>query len=635
MNRLSAGFAESMASWSKAHPYLVAILAPACIVLLRLLVVDRLIGSKHPILLFLVAVIVAAWIGGLKPGLLATAISSFTLLYFYFPSEELDSESSSDWTRVLMFVIVSLVVSGCFELMKRAQRSKDSLIAALRVSEDRFRLLSSQAPVGIFQTDSVGNCLYVNECWCDLAGIPADEALGRGWLKALDPRDRERVASLWDDSARSGRNFSAEYRFVTPAGKVSWLQSSARPIHDADGHILGYLGTVTDITARNEFEQSLKDADRRKDEFLATLAHELRNPLAPMSYALELWRLEQPEGGPLDYVRKVINQQLQQMTRLIEDLLDVSRITRGKIQLQMQPLDVRALVNRSIEAIRPFVETCGHKLTVSLPDEPVLVSGDEARLTQVLGNLLHNASKYTGRNGALSVSVVSQDGRASIKVRDNGPGIPADMLTSIFEMFRQVDNTLTRSQGGLGIGLTLARQLVELHGGTIQARSEGAGRGSEFEIRLPCLAAAPDAAGRQALTEAHPLPRRRVLIVDDTQAAADTFGMMLNAMGQETQVALSGPAALELASEQHPDAIFLDIAMPEMDGYEVARRIRANADLAGTVLVAVTGFGQQEDRRRAFAAGFTHHLVKPAKLDALEAILMSLPEREMSSTPLA
>ncbi|HEY2893877.1 MAG TPA: PAS domain S-box protein, partial [Pirellulales bacterium] len=279
MNRPPAALVESIGSFLKSHPYLVAIVAPACIVLLRFLLLDSLLGHKYPVLLFLVAVIVSAWIGGLKPGLLATAISAITLNFFYLPPEGLESNSSSELTRVFMFLIVSLVVSSCFELMNRAQRGKDALIAALRVSEDSFRLLSTQAPVGIFQTDSVGNSVYVNECWCDLAGMSPAEANGRGWVKALDPRDRQRVTQLWDESARSGTSFSAEYRFTTPAGKVSWLQGSARPIQDADGQILGYLGTVTDITARNEFEQSLRDADRRKDEFLATLAHELRNPL--------------------------------------------------------------------------------------------------------------------------------------------------------------------------------------------------------------------------------------------------------------------------------------------------------------------------------------------------------------------
>ena len=246
---------------------------------------------------------------------------------------------------------------------------------------------------------------------------------------------------------RSGKNFSAEYRFRTPTGKVSWLQGSARPLRGEDGWIVGYLGTVTDITARNDFEQSLKDADRRKDEFLATLASELRNPLAPMSNALQLWRLEQPGGGPLAYLREIIERQLQQRTRLIEDLLDVSRITQGKIQLQKLPLDVRPLVNRSIEAIRPFLEACGHTLTVSLPDEPIFVSGDETRLTQVLGNLLHNASKYTGANAQFGSRWPAMSPHVRISVRDNGPGIPADMLTHIFEMFRQVDGTLTRLAG--------------------------------------------------------------------------------------------------------------------------------------------------------------------------------------------
>lgn len=372
----------------------------------------------------------------------------------------------------------------------------------------------------------------------------------------------------------------------------------------------------------------LADGDRRKDEFLATLAHELRNPLTPISNALQLWPLIENDDAEMDNIRAIMDRQVHQITRIIDDLMDVSRITRGKIELHKQPVDLSTLLQGAIESIQPYIESCGQQVTVTLPTEPVLVDGDLVRLTQVFGNLLNNAAKYTGRNGVIWASASRRGDMALVSIRDNGSGIPQHMLSDIFDMFRQVDGTLKRSHGGLGIGLTLVKQLVELHGGTVEARSEGPGMGSEFIVTLPTFLAAggPAAAGTvHRSTKFRALPQRRILVVDDNQPAAQTLAMMLQRMGQEVAVVHDGQAAIDWAVTHKPDAVFLDIAMPEMDGYEVACRLRGYSETATTVLVALTGYGQDSDRRRAFEAGFDHHMVKPPNIDSLENVLLALP----------
>ena len=375
-------------------------------------------------------------------------------------------------------------------------------------------------------------------------------------------------------------------------------------------------------------EERLLEADRRKDHFLAVLAHELRNPLAPLSNALQVWPLVENDRFETESLREVMDRQVQQMVRLIDDLLDVSRITRGKVTLQKQPVDVNLVVQSALETTQPLIDACGHQLTVVTPSTPLMVEGDVARLVQVVGNVLNNAAKYTGRNGQIWLVVETDQGQAVIRVRDNGPGIPEPMLAQVFDMFVQVDSTLVRSHGGLGIGLTLCESLVRMHGGTIEARSEGVGKGSEFIMRLPVLRE-PKAlpAGQLAVRNIVSLPAHRVLVVDDLAASASTLAMVLRRLGQTVETAHDGEAALELVQTFRPDVAFLDIGMPGMDGYELAHRLRQDPALEGLVLVALTGYGQEDDRRQAFDAGFNHHLVKPASMDAIQQLLLTAPTR--------
>jgi signal transduction histidine kinase len=382
-----------------------------------------------------------------------------------------------------------------------------------------------------------------------------------------------------------------------------------------------------EIRERKEMENALRDADRRKDEFLATLAHELRNPLTPLSYALQLWPAMAEDRSEAEQLWAMMDRQVQQMTRLINDLMDVARITRGKMPLERQRVSAQALISDAIEAIRPLVQARSHELVISLPDDPIYVDGDVARLTQALGNILHNAVKYTQRNGKIWVTLEPQTDKAVIRIRDNGPGIPEHMLSEIFEMFRQVDQTLERAHGGLGIGLTLVKKMIEVHGGSVEATSEGPGLGSEFIVRLPTLAS--DAVAEQAdadrLAARDGLPCHRILVVDDLQESAQTLATMLRSIGQQVWVAHDGASAIDLAAANKPNVAFLDVAMPGMDGYELARRLRAHGELTGLWLAALTGYGQDEDRLRAYKAGFDHHITKPANLQALRELLLRIP----------
>ncbi|HEV7913529.1 MAG TPA: ATP-binding protein, partial [Albitalea sp.] len=362
----------------------------------------------------------------------------------------------------------------------------------------------------------------------------------------------------------------------------------------------------------------------------ATLAHELRNPLAPITNALEILRLKDPVDAEMRWTRDIIDRQVRQMTRLVDDLLDVARITRGKIQLRRERVALAGIVNGAIEAARPLIEAGGHTLQLSLPDEPVWLDADPTRLTQVLLNLINNAAKYTGSGGRIVVGATVTGGEVRITVRDNGIGIAPEHLSHVFEMFSQVAPALERSQGGLGIGLALARGLVELHRGRIEAHSDGVGTGSEFSVCLPLaegMRAAPVPV--RAADSGRAGPSLRVLAVDDNRDAAESLAVMLQLFGHEVATAHDGDDALALGRRFDPDVVLLDIGMPGMNGYEVARRWRQTPDGARAMVVALTGWGQEEDRRRAIAAGFDHHLTKPVApadlLQVLEAAQLRQP----------
>jgi signal transduction histidine kinase/CheY-like chemotaxis protein len=368
--------------------------------------------------------------------------------------------------------------------------------------------------------------------------------------------------------------------------------------------------------------EALREADRRKDEFLATLAHELRNPLAPLRNSLEILRMPQANEAMRDKARQMMERQLAQMVRLVDDLLDVSRITTGKLGIRKSLLEVQAAVRDAIETARPYVESRNHQLEVQLPSQALCVEGDRTRLAQVFANLLHNAAKYTEPGGYITLSLAAEGDEAVARVRDNGIGLAPESLAAIFDMFVQVDRSLERQQAGLGVGLTLSRQLVGLHNGTISAKSEGAGKGSEFTVRLP-LAGATLPQSRAHAPPPHAGQRRRILLADDNADFAASLAAVLSARGHEVRVARDGAEALATAAAFNPDFAFLDLGMPKVHGYEVARRLRELPATAECVLVAVTGWGHEDDRNRAREAGFDRHLVKPVDAADIDAILAS------------
>lgn len=424
------------------------------------------------------------------------------------------------------------------------------------------------------------------------------------------------------------RDFEEEMVFED--GQRVHLLGQAMPLRDELGQVRGAVAAFIDITERKQAEQErerlleeLRDQDKRKDEFLATLAHELRNPLAPLRNGLEVLRMGGLSGEMAEEVRSMMERQLEQMVRLIDDLLDLSRISRGKIELRKERVELAKIVQTALETSRPAIDEAGHELQISVPTGPVYVDADVTRLAQVISNLLNNAAKYTERGGRIRLAVERRGGEVIVTVRDNGIGIPAHMLPHVFDMFTQVDRNLERSQGGLGIGLSIVKRLVEMHGGSVEARSDGHGMGSEFIVRLPVVLSVtqPQADDAEPI---HPSSRRRILVVDDNRDAAMSLAMMLKVMGNDVKTANDGLEALDVAAVYRPDLILLDIGMPRLNGYETAKQIREQAWGKRIRLVALTGWGQDNDRRKSQDAGFDSHMVKPIDPAALKKLLASI-----------
>jgi PAS domain S-box-containing protein len=512
---------------------------------------------------------------------------------------------------------------------------------ALRESEHRLRTLSDNLPLGaVYQVlgDREGRrrFLYISAGVERLLGLtPAEVMADAAALYGLvHEEDRPRVAALEEVALRDLAPFDCEFRSRTRSGGLVWVHARSAPRPLATGQV-AWEGILSDVTARKRAEEavrsqaeSLRDADRRKDEFLATLAHELRNPLAPLRNALEVLKLAGGNPEIAEQARGMMERQLGQMVRLIDDLLDVSRITRGRLELRRERVELASVVRCAVEGSRPHIEASAHRLTVALPPEPVWLDADPVRLAQVFANLLTNAAKYTDRGGRIGLTAEPRGGEVVVSVRDTGIGIAAEHLPRLFQMFSQVAPALERSQGGLGIGLSLVKGLVEMHGGVVEARSEGPGRGSEFVIRLPVapadLAKELQHAGSGGGETNR--PRRRVLVADDNRDAADSLAMMLRLAGHEVHATHDGREAVEAAEWFRPDVAFLDIGMPRLNGLDAARLIREEPWGREVVLVAVTGWGQEEDKRRAAEAGFDGHLTKPVAPADLQSLLQSTPE---------
>lgn len=511
------------------------------------------------------------------------------------------------------------------EIARRATQAIDNarLYNNLRESEERYRAIVEGQSEMVCRFHPGGTILFGNGAYARALGASPESLVGTDFWDYVTEQDKPAVRRLLDQLCPENPEVRIENRFESSGG-VRWTLWTNRALaFDANGRATEVQSSGIDITDRKRAEEALREAHQRKDEFLATLAHELRNPLAPISAGLELLKLAIHDPETLEETRATMERQVQQMVRLIDDLMDVSRITRGKLRLRSSRVELAAIVKTAVEATRPFVETACHQLTVDLPEEPVLLHADSARLAQILSNLLSNACRYTPGSGRIWLTADRQGQEAVVSVKDTGIGIPQEMLGSIFEMFTQVDGQQQSGHTGLGIGLTLVKSLVEMHGGSISVHSDGVGRGSEFVVRLPVLdhpvADLPSAP--RAVTSRPVVGNYRILIVDDNQAAAEMLGMVVRMLGNTVAVAHDGPEALEAAREFQPEIVLLDLGMPKMDGCEVAQRIRQQPWGKNITLVALTGWGQEEDKRRTMEAGFDHHVVKPADLAALEKIL--------------
>ena len=498
----------------------------------------------------------------------------------------------------------------------------DTVANALSESEGRLKALFSNAAVGMAEITGDGKFALVNDALCRILDETRDRLLKRSIGDVTHVEERDQVVSQLKRLARGEReSVTAERRFVRRDGETIWVKLAVALARDAGNSDVRGVAVIEDITERKHAEEDLREADRRKDEFLATLAHELRNPLAPIRNSLHIFRMKAVQDPTVERVTEMMERQVAHMVRMVDDLLEVSRVSRGKIELRKERVDLAGILRSAVDTSLPLIETAKHKLSVEIPEVPLVLEADPVRLSQVFANLLNNSAKYTPAGGNIAISVTVDADHAVICVKDNGEGIPPQMIGRVFNMFMQV-NTGVRAQGGLGIGLTLARTLVHLHGGSIEARSPGTNEGCEFIVRLPlarpAMEASPQAAQRP---ESAPARLRRVLVVDDNEDAADRLGMLLQFLGAEVAVVHDGHGALEKMRSFKPEVVLLDLGMPGMNGLEVARVMREDPELRGITLVALTGWGQREDRRRTHEAGFDYHLVKPADLSALQTIL--------------
>lgn len=514
--------------------------------------------------------------------------------------------------------------------LKRAEEASRHAETALRESEERFRQLA-ESITDIFWVVSTHDrrFLYVSPAYTQHWGrreqsLYADPAL---WFADMSTQDRERLQQRFAQLGSGGQGYEEEYRTLGAQGDERWVAERAFPIYDAAGQAYRFAGITQDITDRKRAELLLLKADQHKDEFLAMLAHELRNPLAPIKNAVSiLSQLHPPEAHPkvaAGQAVHIIDRQIDHLTRLVEDLLDVSRINQGKISMDLQAVELKAVLTTAIETVHPLLKAHEHLLTVNLPPAPIWVEGDAVRLSQVFSNLLNNAAKFTAPHGRIGIEArMGGGGQVEVSVVDNGAGITRDVLPRVFDLFIQGDQALDRSQGGLGIGLSLVKRIVDLHGGHVHAESDGPYRGSRFTVSLPVIAAPastchPDHA---------PAPSEglRILVVDDNADSVESLSMLLESYGHVLHTASHGEMALRQAQAHPLDLVVLDIGLPGMNGYDVARAIRALPLSRQPVLVALSGYGRDNDRRQAKESGFDHHLVKPADPEQLFEIMSTI-----------
>ena len=507
---------------------------------------------------------------------------------------------------------------------KRAEAERQNFVTLIENSTDF---------IGMSDVDGVP--FFINRAGLEMVGLDDIDAARRA--KVADfffPEDQPKIMDEFLPRVIQDGHGEIEVRFRNfKTAEARWMAYKVVKLVDGANQTIGFATVSQDVTNRKRLEDNLRilatdlaETDRRKNEFLATLAHELRNPLAPMTNMIEVLKHADGNGEILKRAHETIERQLGQLVRLVDDLLDLNRITHDRLELRRSEVDLSSVIQQAVEAARPLIDSAGHELTIDLPVEPIYLNADRTRLAQVFGNLLNNSSKYTKAHGVVSLSAKRVDHEVVVTVKDNGAGIPRDKLNTIFDMFMQVDTTSDRSQGGLGIGLTLVKRLVEMHGGTIEAQSAGEGMGSEFVVRLPVLStAALSAEDGSGVARAMP-NQRRILIVDDNRDSADSLAMLMQMTNNEAFLAHDGVEAVEAIEKHRPEVVLLDIGLPKLDGHEVCRRVRQQPWGKDIVIIALTGWGQEDDRRKSQEAGFNGHLVKPVDYDELLDLLTTLTD---------
>ena len=520
--------------------------------------------------------------------------------------------------------------------IREAMREREEQSLALSAQDEKLRFALAAGRLGSWELDPETETYDCSDICKSNYGRPLDQPFSFAeYRQSIHPEDRERVSAALAHSLSTGSLYDIEYRVVWPNGETHWLMVRGRAVYDSVGRPTLVAGVSLDVTERKRLHEALlksqselaeqaeqlRTADRLKDEFLATLAHELRNPLAPIRTGLSLLM----ESNAPELAHKtlaVMQRQVRHMVHLIDDLLDVSRITRGKLELKREHVELSQVIEAAVEASLPAIQRAGHTLHTRLSAEPLFIDADPTRLAQVISNLLNNASKYTPNAGVIELSVSREGSTVAIAVKDNGLGIPAGCLEDVFQMFNQVNQALDRAEGGLGIGLALVRKLVQMHGGSVVAESAGLNQGSTFTVRLPVLVDRVAPQSEPLRDEAAPrATQERVLVVDDNDDAAELLSLMLKQAGYETTTVYDGFTALQAARDLTPNIVILDIGLPGMTGYEVAERLRQDERMADTTLIALTGWGTPEDRRKAMAAGFDLHLTKPVASEDLQAAL--------------
>jgi two-component system CheB/CheR fusion protein len=627
----------------RVYAFAIVLVGAVLVIGLQLAVGPRL-GLHAPFALLILTVTLSSAYGGLAPGLIATGLGALAAVRLMVPSSADPTGAAESRLGLALFIIVGLGLTllgnvvrearnRAEEAARSASRDREQMlreIAERRKGEAAHRLLASivqSSDDAIYGKSLDGVITSWNAAAERLFGYTAEEALGQP-STILTPADR-----VGEQSAVLVPNHEIAQHFETVRrrkdGTIIHVSTSISPVRNESGVLVGSSTIARDITPQKLAEEGLRraqeqlrEADRRKDEFLAILAHELRNPLAPLRNALEILKGVDAGAATALEARNVAERQVHHLARLVDDLLDVSRITHGRIELQKERVELQTVVKNAVETARGAIDASGHDLTVSLPEEPLWFEGDEVRLVQILSNLLNNAAQYTGSGGKIALHANRFGESVEIRVSDTGLGIAPEALPRVFDMFTQVSPKEARTSHSLGIGLRLVKGLVEMHGGRVEALSAGTGRGSVFVVRLPL--ASPD-----LFRPAETLPplnaprvKRRVLIVDDNPDAALSLATLLSLEGHDTRVASDGAAALETLGTHDTDAVLLDIGLPGMDGYEVARRVRRDPALARIKLVALTGWGQDHDRERARAAGFDHHLTKPVEPGDLFRVIL-------------